>query len=380
MAIVRVLQVFTIMDIGGAECMIMNYYRKIDHTKIQFDFLVHRQSEGDFDKEIESLGGVIHRLNPINPIFPKRYYTALRNFFEINNSYQIIHSHLNTFSCFPLKIAKEFKIPCRIAHAHIAIDKLSLFSIISQKENLKETAKKIIKLRLKKKVARHANHYFTCGKKAGEWLFGKQFPLTLMTNAIDAKSFRFDENVSLKYKSIENLKGKTVIGHVGRLDIQKNHSYLLQILRELGEQNTQFHLVIVGEGPLKKKLMLECESLKISERVHFFGLRTDVSQLYQMFDFFVFPSFYEGLPLTLIEAQAAGLMVLASDTITKETKLTDNVNFLSITNPPSTWANKILEIGNYKRRDTTNEIIVGKYDIISNAHEIANFYLKVISG
>ena len=274
-----------------------------------------------------------------------------------------------------MKIAQEFNIPCRIAHAHIAIDKINLLSIIAKKESFKETVKKIIKLQLKKKVSRYATHYFTCGKKAGEWLFGKQVTLTLMPNAIATQNFKFSPEVSTKYRAIENLEGSIIIGHVGRLDSQKNHSFLLHILAELCKKNIQFHLVIVGEGPLKSKLVLESEKLQINERVHFLGLRTDVAQLYQMFDYFVFPSFYEGLPVTLIEAQAAGLKVLASDTITKETKLTNNLEFLTIKDPPATWANKILEIGNYKRRDTTDEIINGKYDIVSNCNAITKFYL-----
>ena len=157
MALIRILQVFTIMNRGGAESMIMNYYRKLDRNKFQFDFLVHRQEKAAFDDEIESLGGKIYRFSPISPFFPKKYYNELRRFFKAHPEYSIIHSHLNTFSCFPLKIAREFNIPCRIAHAHIAIDKVNLTSFLSQKESPKETLKKLIKLQLKKRVKNDIN-------------------------------------------------------------------------------------------------------------------------------------------------------------------------------------------------------------------------------
>ena len=134
MAAIRVLQVFTIMNRGGAESMIMNYYRNINRDKIQFDFLVHRKEKGSFDDEINSLGGRIYNLNPINPIFPNLYYKELRTFFKHHQEFNVIHSHLNTFSCFPLKIAAEFNIPCRIAHAHIAIADIKLNDLLHNKE------------------------------------------------------------------------------------------------------------------------------------------------------------------------------------------------------------------------------------------------------
>lgn len=378
MTAIRVLQVFTIMNRGGAESMIMNYYRKIDREKVQFDFLVHRKEKAAFDDEIESLGGKIYRFDPINPLFPGDYYNKLRVFFKNNSKYSVVHSHLNTFSCFPLKIAKEFNIPCRIAHAHIAIDDVSILSLFSQKESIKETFKKLIKLQLKKKVKRDATHLFSCGDKAGKWLFGSKESFTTMNNAIDTEKFAYNASVAKEYKQEFNLQNRLVIGHVGRFASQKNHAFLLQIFAALVKEKPASDLVLIGDGPLKKVMEKEVKSLSIDSNVHFLGVRADVPELFQMFDIFVFPSFYEGLPVTLIEAQAAGIKVLASDSITTEVSLTDDIEFLSIDKPAEFWANKILEIDAAIKNDNTEKIIKGEYDIVSNTQKIQKFYMEQI--
>jgi len=373
---IRILQVFTIMNRGGAESMIMNYYRQMDRSKIQFDFLVHRKEKAAFDEEIERLGGKIYRFEAINPLFPKRYYNQLRFFFKEHSEYAIIHSHLNTFSCFPLKIAKEFNIPCRIAHAHIAIDQVTLSSFLFQQESFKETIKKLIKLQLKKKIKNDATHFFSCGEKAGKWLFGDQTNFTIVNNAINAYQFKFDELVRINYKKELGLENKLVIGHVGRFNRQKNHAFLLEIFSNLVKKKPNSILVLIGDGSLKKQIQDDAKKLNIEEKILLLGIRTDIPQLYQMFDFFVFPSFYEGLPVTLIEAQAAGLKILASESITKEVSITDDIEFLSINDTPNKWVDKILEKIPYTRKDNFDLIKKNGYDIYINTTLLENFYLK----
>ncbi|WP_109300644.1 glycosyltransferase family 1 protein [Aquimarina sp. AU474] len=374
---IRVLQVFTIMNRGGAESMIMNYYRQLDRDKVQFDFLVHRKEEAAFDDEIKTLGGKIHRLDPINPLFPKAYYDALRSFFTTHNEYSIVHSHLNTFSSFPLKIAREFNIPCRIAHAHIAIDKVNFSSL--KKEGIKETLKKIIKLRLKRKVKNHTTHLFSCGDKAGRWLFGEKSSFQLMNNAIDAIKFEYNTTTSLTYKNELNISEDTlVLGHVGRFASQKNHSFLIDVFASLLKQKEDCILLLVGDGPLKKEIERKVKNLDIQNKIQFLGVRTDIPELLQVFDIFVFPSFYEGLPVTLIEAQAAGVKVLASDAITKEVHLTKDIEFISINQPGDAdlWATKIQKTDIQKKGQNTDEIIKANYDIVSNTEMAQKFYLK----
>ncbi|GAA0720711.1 glycosyltransferase family 1 protein [Aquimarina litoralis] len=378
MGVIRVLQVFTIMNRGGAESMIMNYYRKIDRSQIQFDFLVHRKEKAAFDEEIENLGGKIYRFDPINPLFPGDYYNKLRDFFKEHSEYSIIHSHLNTFSCFPLKIAKEFNIPCRIAHAHIAIDDVSLGSLFSNKESIKETFKKLIKLQLKKKVKKDATDLFSCGDKAGNWLFGKDTSFTTMNNAIDTEKFAYNQSIAQQYKKEFDVEKNLVIGHVGRFASQKNHAFLLKIFKEVLQKKPTAVLMMVGDGPLRSVMEKEAAQLSIEKSVRFLGVRADVPQLFQMFDVFVFPSFYEGLPVTLIEAQAAGIKVFASDSITTEVSLTKDIEFLSIDQSPESWADKILAIDASIKNDNVQKIVEGNYDIVSNTLEIQEFYKEQI--
>ncbi|MGY3794365.1 glycosyltransferase family 1 protein [Aquimarina sp. 433] len=378
MGVIRVLQVFTIMNRGGAESMIMNYYRKIDRSQIQFDFLVHRKEKAAFDEEIENLGGRIYRFDPINPLFPGDYYNKLRDFFKEHSEYSIIHSHLNTFSCFPLKIAKEFNIPCRIAHAHIAIDDVSLGSLFSNKESIKETFKKLIKLQLKKKVKKDATDLFSCGDKAGNWLFGKDISFTTMNNAIDTEKFAYNQSIAQQYKKEFDVEKNLVIGHVGRFASQKNHTFLLKIFKEVLQKKPEAVLMMVGDGPLRSVMEKEAAQLSIEKNVRFLGVRADVPQLFQMFDVFVFPSFYEGLPVTLIEAQAAGIKVFASDSITTEVSLTEDIEFLSIDQSPESWADKILAIDASVKNDNVQKIVEGNYDIVSNTLEIQEFYKEQI--
>ncbi len=373
---IKVLQVFTMMDRGGSESMIMNYYRKIDREKIQFDFLVHRKEKCDFDDEIENLGGKIYKLSPINPIFPGKYYEELRAFFKTHTEYTIVHSHLNTFSCFPIKIAKEFNIPIRIVHAHIAIEEIKFSDIILSKENFIDTVKKLIKFRLKNKNRKNATHYFSCGDKAGQWLFGKNTEFLTMNNAIDTEKFVFDPIIRKEYRKKMGVEDQFVIGHVGRLDTQKNHLFLIQVFASILEKHPNAKLMLVGEGPLRDKITAEVKRLGVEDNVMVLGVRSDIPELLQAFDSFVFPSFYEGLPVTLIEAQAAGLKIFASNTITNEVSLTNDIEFLSITETPDFWANKIVKMISYDRKDNTSQIVNGGYDIISNTKRIEEFYLQ----
>ena len=377
---IRILQVFTMMDRGGSESMIMNYYRNINRQKIQFDFLVHREEKCDFDDEIESLGGKIYRLSPINPLFPGKYYEELRAFFKTHTEYAIIHSHLNTFSCFPIKIAKEFGIPVRIVHAHIAIEKIKFSDLVPSKENLIDTVKKLIKFRLKNKNRKDATHYFSCGDKAGQWLFGKNTEFLTMNNAIDTEKFVFDPIIRKEYRKEMGVEDQFVIGHVGRLDTQKNHIFLIQVFARIIKKHPNAKLMLVGEGPLREKIAIEAKRLGVENDVMILGVRSDIPELLQAFDSFVFPSFYEGLPVTLIEAQAAGLKIFASDTITNEVNLTNDIEFLSIKKTSEFWADKILKNLPFKRQDNKSQIIDGGYDIISNTKKIQEFYLQQINN
>lgn len=376
MAAIRVLHVFAIMNRGGAESMIMNYYRNIDRSKVQFDFLVHRKQKAAFDEEIQSLGGKIYKFDPINPLTPKKYYDELRLFFENHQGYSVIHSHINTFSSFPLKIAKEFNIPCRIAHSHNALQKIKIQDFFKSIHDCKEVFKKIIKLKAKRNINDSLTHKFSCGDKAGKWLFGENSSFQIMNNAVDAKAFSFNEVTRNEYKIKFRLENEFVLGHVGSLTLQKNHSYLLKVFALVLKSKPNSTLLIIGDGPLRNKLEKEAEALLIHNKVQFLGIREDIVQLCQLIDVFVFPSLFEGLPVTLIEAQSAGLKIIASDNITKEVLLTDDIEFLPIDENPKLWATKVLQRVGNNRINNFNVIKNKGYDINNNVEKIQNFYLE----
>jgi glycosyltransferase involved in cell wall biosynthesis len=380
MAVIRVLQVFTIMDRGGAESMIMSYYRQLDKSKVQFDFLVHRPEKGAYENEIEQLGGHIYKLPTINPLNPIPYYNNLRAFFKAHPYYKIIHSHINTFSAFPLKIAKEFEIPCRIAHAHIAMEKFTLSYLFIKNERTTDKLKKIVKLFLRRRISKYPTHYFSCGQKAGKWLFGNT-PFKTMNNAIDSEKFKYNTILEQNYKKKFNITNEFIIGHIGRFDTQKNHVFLLQIFSSLLKKHPNSKLLLIGDGPLKKFIEETAKNLLITNSIDFLGVRDDIPNLFQIMDVFVFPSLFEGLPVTLIEAQASGTKIVASDTISDEVNLTGLIDFLSLRETPEFWANKIGEIKKTKiiKMDLKNSIVKHGYDIVSNAKKMETFYLQQIS-
>ena len=199
---IRVLQVLTIMNRGGAETMVMNYYRNIDRTKVQFDFLLHRKERGVFDDEIESLGGRIYRLEGISFSNLPRYRKTLDSFFKNNPEYQIVHSHLNALSVFVLKSAKKNNVQTRIAHSHTSLYNLNLNPFSKERHSLQFAFKFFVQNFFKRQVPVYANHYYSCGDKAGAWLFGKKnsSKIKIINNAIDAKQFVYDPQKAIKMK------------------------------------------------------------------------------------------------------------------------------------------------------------------------------------
>ena len=367
---IRILQVFTILNRGGAESMIMNYYRNIDRTKVQFDFLVHREEKGVFEDEIVSLGGEIYRVKPINPLFPKKYYVELNELLS-KHKFKIIHSHINTFSYYPLKFSKKNNIPVRIAHAHTTTQRLSINSII---RNPKESLKILFKSANKNLVNKEATHLFACGGKAGNWLFGS-LAYKILPNAIDVSKYKYNLKKREELRENFGINNQFVIGHVGNFSHPKNYPFIINVFKHIKTLHANSKLVLIGGGQLESEVKVLAKSLGIIDDVIFLGVRSDVPDLMQMIDVFIFPSYYEGLPVTLIEAQASGLKIFASDTITNEITLTKDISFLSLKLPYEIWANKIINDRIYIRKNNCEILKDGGYDIQSNAEWLQNFYL-----
>ena len=357
---IRVLQVVTHMERGGLESTLMNYYRHIDRERVQFDFLVHRQERAAFDDEIESLGGKLYRLPRLVP-WSEGYLAALNHFFDEHPEYKIVHVHQDCLSSVILRAAAQHNIPVRIAHSHNA----------NQDKNLKYP----IKLWYKRSIPKYTSNLFACGKDAGDWMFGGA-PYQIINNAIDATAYSFNPKKRIEMRHQLGLADKLIIGHVGRFNPQKNHLFLLDIFAALLKKEPNAVLLLVGGGENMLKIQAKAHALGIAEHVRFLGVRSDVADLMQAMDVFVFPSLYEGLGIVLIEAQAAGLPCVVSDTIPREAYLTDLVTAERLSSSTETWADNILEKRNFPRIDRRAEIAAHGFDITTEAVKLQEFYIN----
>ena len=360
----KVLQVFTILNRGGAETNLLNYYREIDRGKFQFDFLVHRQEEGAYEAEITQLGGHIYRLPQVHPKKLRTYKKAVQQFFQEHSDYQIIHGQCSELGVFIYEEAKKRKIPVIIAHAHnskMDWDQKALFRIL-----WKHTMRKYI------------NAYFTCGYEAAVWLFGKKLAANSyqMNNAVNTDQFKFNSEIRTAKRLELNADKTHNFIHIGRFNVQKNHRFLIKIFSEIVKLNPESHLFLVGEGELKKEVIAQVETLDIASKVTFMGLRSDVAEILQAMDVFLFPSLFEGLPVALVEAQTSGICCVISTSIPKEAVLIpQNVATISLRETPQFWAEKILSSSaTFTRKEVASQILEAGYDIRENALQLETQY------
>lgn len=359
---IRILQVVTHMNRGGLETMLMNYYRQIDRAQVQFDFLTHREYDGDYGKEINELGGIIYHLPVLNP-FSHKYKNSLRNFFMDHPEYEIIHVHQDCLSSVILKVAKECNVKVRIAHSHNA----------SQDKNVKY----LVKMYYRRYIPKYATGLMACGNDAGRWMFrGASFKV--LNNAINAKRYGYnsDERV-LQRKKWGVKQDEILVGHVGRFSPQKNHSFLIDIFEEI-QNIASAKLILIGDekGELADQIKEKISKLGLQDKVIFAGLRSDVADLMQAMDVFVFPSLFEGFGISALEAQAAGLPCLISDKVPIECKMTDLVRQLPLSNSAETWARQAVSGAAFIREDTSEQIRQAGFDIVENAIWLQNYYLK----
>ena len=362
---IRVAQIIGKWLGGGVESVVMNYYRHIDRTKIQFDFICDEDSTNIPYEEIEKMGGKVILIPPYQKVF--KYHKKLKEVLK-SGGYKIVHSHINTLSVFSLFAAKCAGVPVRIAHSH---------STTNKKEKKKNLLKQV--LRPFSKV--FATDYMCCSELAGRWLFGnKEYDngnVYLLNNAIDLDKFKYDEEKRKKKRKELNIEDDTlVIGHVGRFVEQKNHRFLIDIFNEVHKQKENSILLLAGQGPLMEEMKEKARNLGLEKNVKFLGQRNDINELYQAFDVFCLPSLYEGLPVVGVEAQATGLLCIFSDDMTKETKVLDTTEFLSLNQSVEMWGKHILKSFEvYTRKTNQTEIKNNGFDIRNEAKKLSDYYI-----
>ena len=374
----RVLVLDTVMDRGGAETMMMNYLRHFDRSKVTYDFLVNRDYRAAYEDEIEALGGRIYRMCPMYPQYFARYKHEFRAFLKQHPEYRIIHSNLEERSYFPLHVAAEQGIPVRIAHAH---NRPVGF-------NLKSIFREYFRMRLPKYVT----HMFACGTEAGDWLFGEnnRGRVIQQRNAIDTSAYRYDSAIARQVREEFGVTDPNtfVLGHVGRFFPQKNHVFLIDIFAQVHKQHPNSVLWLVGGGELndelKNQIKAKVKELGLTDAVTFLGVRSDVNRLVQGMDSFVLPSLYEGLPVTMIEAQSSGLPCTISDRVPKQCDVTGNVQIIGLDDSPSQWAKKIWD--QYSAHDKSERangadiVTDAGFDIKANAEWLQKFYVDALAG
>lgn len=359
---IRILQIVTHMNRGGLETMLMNYYRNIDRSRIQFDFLTHRPYEGDYGAEIRQMGGKLYHLPTLNP-FSVSYHKALGRFFDEHPEYRIIHVHQDCLSGVILHVAKQHGVTVRIAHSHGA----------SQIKDIKYP----IKLAYRHLIPKYATHLMACGEGAGKWMFCGA-PFEVLNNAIPARNYSFCAERRREQREKWQIGDQELlVGHVGSFTVPKNHPFLLEIFNEI-QKMAPARLMIVGDGSQHAAVEEVIQRLDLQEKVILTGLRSDVADLMQAMDVFVFPSLYEGLPVTLVEAQASGLPCLISDKVPIECKMTEALRQLPLDKPAGEWAQEAIAAAATPRRDTYEDIRAAGYDIVENAKRLQNMYEKMM--
>lgn len=360
---IRILQVFANLSRGGAETMIMNYYRVLDRNRVQFDFVSHFKS-GTYEEEILEKGAKIFRIPKFRGYNIMLYMNAWDKFFKSHPEYNIVHVHCFNVAGPILYIAKKNGVKTRIVHSHTSGVKYPFLTSV-----LIDIFNKI--------AIKTATHLFACGKKAGEFLF-KDKDFTILKNAIDTNSFIFTkEERGIVRDSLNIKENDFIIGHVGRFCDAKNHKFVIEIFDEIHKLNDKSKLLLVGDGVLMSEIKALVKSKNLEKLVIFTGVRTDIPKMMMAMDVFLFPSIYEGLPVSVVEAQASGLKVFISDKITDEVIVSQLVEVMSLDIPSSKWAKKILNYSDgYARKSAYESIISAGYDVKENVKMLESFYIS----
>lgn len=357
----RILHITT-MNRAGQETFIMNLYRHIDTKKLQFDFLMYTLDECDYDAEIKELGGMIYKI----PFRNNRYIhnmAIILSFLKSHSEYDTVHIHTDharsAFSVFLCRIAGVKRI---IVHSH---------NSNSNTRYLHFLCRPFLRF--------FSTDYCACSKAAAQWMFGYKLiakgKVNIINNAIDTKKFVFNERIRDKNRKELKIDNKLVIGHIGRFDYQKNHTFLIDIFKEIHVKNEDTVLMLVGKGELEANIRAKVERLGLSNSVIFSGIRTDIPDLLQMMDVFLFPSHFEGLGIVLVEAQATGLQCVISDVVPDEAVITDLVKKVSLKQPVTYWADRVLAFDNgYERKNICEKVINAGYDVKSIAKWFEDFY------
>lgn len=365
----RILHVLGALDTGGIEVMVMNLYRAVDRSSVQFDFVIHTEKRCFFENEIEQLGGRVFRITSFRGYNAVSYKKAWNAFFADHpGEFAAVHGHMGSSAAFYLSAAKRVGIHT-IAHSHGSTrfinGKAVAYAFFSYWTRFV------------------ADAFFACSLVAGQDRFGQRVAgsdrFRLVMNAFTVEKFAYSEQERHAVRKSLGLQDAFVIGHVGRFDIPKNHSFLLQVFSEVVAHHHEARLLLVGDGERRDAVERLIQELDLQDSVILLGMRQDVPSLLQAMDVFVFPSLVEGLGVSLVEAQACGLPCVASDRVPEEAKVTELVTFLSLSDPYAVWVDEICRVkGNSERKNRKGDVKAAGYDILDSAKALEQYYRSLV--
>lgn len=358
---IRILQIVSSLNQGsGILQVVLNWHRNIDRTQIQFDYLYFTEMPINCKKEIESLGGKCYKLPYPSFLKPWIFISAVKQFFK-THKYNNIHSHVIHLSFFFYPIAKFYGVKNIIHHSHTT-----------------KWSDKFLNGLRNRILFFFASSFITkklaCSDLAGKFLFKKDY--VVINNGVDVEKFKFNQEIRNKVRKELDVENKFVISNIGRFEIQKNYPFLIEIFSELCKQYKDAVLLLVGDGSLRKQIEKQVQDFCLANSVKFLGVRSDITNIYQAIDILVMPSFYEGLPVVGVEAQASGLPCLFSNTISKDV-LICNSKQLSLKLSSKQWAKEILKYKNFIRKNESKVIKEKCFDIKGTTRKIQDIYLQL---
>ena len=364
----RVLHSVSNMARAGIETMLMNYYREVDRSQVQFDFLANKPAPGEYDEEICRMDGRVFVSPGLNPLHFPKYKRFVADLVHTDPEIKIVHAHNEAMGYYALKSAKDAGVRVRIAHAH--------------NTQIIQDYKYPLKLICKQLLPGAATDYWSCGRDAGIYYYGeKRWRESgfILRNAINVSRFAFRQEERHRLRRLHDLDGCFVIGHVGRFNVQKNHSRLLDIFAEIVKAVPDARLALIGVGELEQSVKEKARAMGIQDKTLFLGQMADVSGWYQAMDCFVLPSLFEGLPVVGIEAQAAGLPCFFSDCVTDEVLLSGAARRISLQAQDAQWAREILAAGHSSEERMQGVDLVRRagYDIQTEARKLQEIYLEM---
>lgn len=358
---------------GGIESIFFNVCDNIDLNKCKIDLAVNTLDiSSPFYSIIKE-----KRINVFIYGFSSKsnsIYFSLWKIFKIikeNGKYDVVHSNVGFANAIVLFIAKILGIKKRISHSHLS------FGIYKNTNLILKKIKYIIRVILFRPfILLFTTDFFGVSDKSIKHLYGNINKYKIIKNGINTEKFKFNQEIRNKKRKELSVKNNIVIGHVGRFTNQKNHLFLIDIFNEINAKKKDSMLLLIGEGPLKNEIELKIDKLNLRNSVVFMGTKNDVNDYYQVMDFFVLPSFVEGLGIVAIEAQCSGLPCFISDGVPDEAMIC-NTTKISLSKSAKEWADIILEkTKNFERKDCSDIIKKVGFDIKDTTKQIEQSYLE----